>query len=299
MSVAIIIIVSVVILAIIGGIIAAVLLLKKSANKYRYIRIYREKMKDNNNLNLTQVAVLSDGINIASGKPCIYSSKSFEGYPEEISIPIEETVEETVEEPADEVADKVAEEAMLEAERKSVIAEATNEAILAEVSPWVLCANENGVCKVPGTKTVRYGAKEKYLYQTAVGSVVCNNGRGDPLFGVRKACYYDKTSSPVASMFNGDLATINILTDEDMDSVFSTKDGDIEWVVVDLGKEYKIDEVILYNRKDCCQENLENTKIELSKGEDFTSSVMASPYIDFETSKQLVISWDPKTNILS
>ncbi len=56
---------------------------------------------------------------------------------------------------------------------------------------WTKCADENGVCNVPGTREVRYGANGTYFTRAVTGAIGCNNGVwGDPLFGVFKACEY-------------------------------------------------------------------------------------------------------------
>ena len=62
---------------------------------------------------------------------------------------------------------------------------------------WVNCASEGGICAVPGTREVRYGANGTYAYKSVTGSIGCNNGVwGDPLFGVFKACAYAGDAAP-------------------------------------------------------------------------------------------------------
>jgi hypothetical protein len=74
---------------------------------------------------------------------------------------------------------------------------------------WTACAAEGGVCTVPGSVTVRYGANGAYFYATVTGSVACSNGQwGDPLFGVVKACAYTSASStPTAAPSAGSWVT--------------------------------------------------------------------------------------------
>ena len=58
---------------------------------------------------------------------------------------------------------------------------------------WILCAQENGYCKLPDTDTrqVRYGASGKYFYEDITGGVNCNKKTfGDPAKGKKKTCYY-------------------------------------------------------------------------------------------------------------
>jgi len=68
---------------------------------------------------------------------------------------------------------------------------------------WTGCAAEGGVCTVPGSVTVRYGANGTYFYATVTGSVACSNAQwGDPSFGFVKACAYTSaapTSTPTAT----------------------------------------------------------------------------------------------------
>jgi uncharacterized protein (DUF1800 family) len=62
---------------------------------------------------------------------------------------------------------------------------------------WVACASEGGVCAVPGTRSVRYGANGTYAFKTVTGSIACNNSVwGDPLVGVFKACAYAGDAAP-------------------------------------------------------------------------------------------------------
>ncbi|GCE10587.1 fibronectin type III domain-containing protein [Tengunoibacter tsumagoiensis] len=54
---------------------------------------------------------------------------------------------------------------------------------------WTTCANEGGTCTFSGTQVVRYGANGHYYYQTATGSIGCNNTVfGDPIVGTFKSC---------------------------------------------------------------------------------------------------------------
>ena len=59
---------------------------------------------------------------------------------------------------------------------------------------WAACATENGTCSLPGTRQVRYGAKNVYVTKIATGSIACNNATfGDPIPGVVKSCSYMTT----------------------------------------------------------------------------------------------------------
>ncbi len=59
---------------------------------------------------------------------------------------------------------------------------------------WSPCAQENGVCAVPGQRRVRYGANGKYFFKTATNQVTCNNATfGDPVYGIAKSCAFDAT----------------------------------------------------------------------------------------------------------
>jgi len=63
---------------------------------------------------------------------------------------------------------------------------------------WTFCANETERCNFSGTKQVRYGANEIYVYGTFHDGVVCSNAAfgGDPLSGVIKHCDYADISTP-------------------------------------------------------------------------------------------------------
>jgi Bacterial Ig domain len=59
----------------------------------------------------------------------------------------------------------------------------------------IKCANQNSTCTLPSgkTATVWYGARTSYRVLTGKsGSLACNNSTfgGDPIWYVRKACYY-------------------------------------------------------------------------------------------------------------
>lgn len=59
---------------------------------------------------------------------------------------------------------------------------------------WTECATEGGVCVVPGTREVRYGANGVYKTKVATGSVECSNAVfGDPLKKKVKSCSYSST----------------------------------------------------------------------------------------------------------
>jgi hypothetical protein len=61
---------------------------------------------------------------------------------------------------------------------------------------WTTCASEWGTCSFSGTALVRYGANGSYYYQTATGSIGCNNSVfGDPAVGYSKSCSYSPTTS--------------------------------------------------------------------------------------------------------
>ena len=58
---------------------------------------------------------------------------------------------------------------------------------------WDFCANEGQYCSVRGTFDIAYGANGRYFYRQNVdvrnGFQCSNNAFGDPLSGVKKACY--------------------------------------------------------------------------------------------------------------
>ena len=64
-------------------------------------------------------------------------------------------------------------------------------------SGYLFCANEGQRCNFTGTRDVAYGARGKYYYKYNItGGVDCNNTIfGDPIYGVRKACYTHSSES--------------------------------------------------------------------------------------------------------
>jgi len=61
---------------------------------------------------------------------------------------------------------------------------------------WTKCASEGGTCSVPGTRQVRYGATDKWVYKTVTTSVICGNSVfGDPAVGINKTCEYASDTS--------------------------------------------------------------------------------------------------------
>ncbi|GIW91560.1 MAG: hypothetical protein KatS3mg109_1992 [Pirellulaceae bacterium] len=64
-------------------------------------------------------------------------------------------------------------------------------------SGYTFCAWENERCSFSGTADVAYGANGQFVYRQGVsGGIDCNNGVfGDPIYGVRKACYVRQSSS--------------------------------------------------------------------------------------------------------
>ncbi len=63
---------------------------------------------------------------------------------------------------------------------------------------YTFCAWEDERCNFSGTADVAYGANGQFAYRQGVsGGVDCNNGVfGDPIFGVRKACYVRAIAAP-------------------------------------------------------------------------------------------------------
>jgi cell division protein FtsB len=57
---------------------------------------------------------------------------------------------------------------------------------------WIICAAEGEYCKFKGQKSIRYGAGDKWNYQTARNGISCSyKVFGDPAPGVHKACYVE------------------------------------------------------------------------------------------------------------
>jgi len=62
------------------------------------------------------------------------------------------------------------------------------------------------------------------------------------------------------------------LVDGVMDNFAHTNNTAVEWFLIDLGQEYEIDNVVITNRTSGSQARMENTKIQLSKTSDMTTS---------------------------
>lgn len=66
-------------------------------------------------------------------------------------------------------------------------AEAPAELALAS---WRKCADEHDFCVFQGTHKIAYGANGIFVYITNTGGIPCNNETfGDPIVGVKKACF--------------------------------------------------------------------------------------------------------------
>ena len=63
----------------------------------------------------------------------------------------------------------------------------------------------------------------------------------------------------------------SFLVDGIMDNFAHTNNGPVEWFLIDLGEEYEIDSVAITNRA-TSRPRIENTKIQLSKTSDMTTS---------------------------
>ena len=62
------------------------------------------------------------------------------------------------------------------------------------------------------------------------------------------------------------------LVDGNKTNFAHTNNAAVEWFLIDLGEEYEIESVVITNRTQCCQARMENTKIQLSKTSDMTTS---------------------------
>ncbi len=61
---------------------------------------------------------------------------------------------------------------------------------------WTSCAPEGAICRVPGSRRVRFGANGVYAYRMGSGAVGCDvRTFGDPTPGVRKVCQYEAAAS--------------------------------------------------------------------------------------------------------
>ncbi len=66
----------------------------------------------------------------------------------------------------------------------------------ARMAGWVKCAEEGGVCEPPYRTTIAYGSGGSFAIKPVRRALACTNEVfGDPVPGVRKACYYKPRSA--------------------------------------------------------------------------------------------------------
>jgi len=87
-------------------------------------------------------------------------------------------------------------------------------------------------------------------------------------------------------------------TNGKMDDFAHTRDGEEEWFLVDLGKEYKIDEIMLYNRQSCCQFRAEDLIIQLSANENM-SDMIESNLITKGQAVKMKFTWVPSSKTIT
>lgn len=60
-----------------------------------------------------------------------------------------------------------------------------------------ICASEDGYCRFSGSRYVRYGAEDRFVVRLLTDGASCSNAVfGDPIYGVRKACYLESAIFP-------------------------------------------------------------------------------------------------------
>jgi hypothetical protein len=67
-----------------------------------------------------------------------------------------------------------------------------------QIAEYTYCSDEGEICTYSGTVDIAYGADGQYayLYDQSSGSCDCNNDTfGDPIYGVKKACYIKPASA--------------------------------------------------------------------------------------------------------
>lgn len=87
---------------------------------------------------------------------------------------------------------------------------ASDTAPQSEPAAWTVCAVENGVCTVSGTRQVRYGTTSSYITLQITGQTPCTNAVfGDPAYGTVKTCSVAPAAAaaPVAPAFDGPSGT--------------------------------------------------------------------------------------------
>ena len=106
-----------------------------------------------------------------------------------------------------------------------------------------------------------------------------------------------------SSIYNDTSFPPKFLVDGDKNNFAHTNNDELEWFLIDLGKKYEIEKVVITNRQSCCQNRLRNTKIQLSKTEvrGFVNFeiVKESRAITVDESANTAVTWDVKTNKVS
>jgi len=92
---------------------------------------------------------------------------------------------------------------------------------------------------------------------------------------------------PPSNIVNGGVNRLN--------NFAHTQNGEIEWFLIDLGDEYPIERVFVYNRRDCCKQRLQNVRIQISKYPDMRNPLQ-SDLIPSKLARDGIdaIRWDPK-----
>ena len=101
-----------------------------------------------------------------------------------------------------------------------------------------------------------------------------------------------------SSIYNDTSFPPKFLVDGDKNNFAHTNNDELEWFLIDLGKKYEIEKVVITNRQSCCKHRLRNTKIQLSKTEGGTD-VKESRAITVDESVNAAVTWDVKTNKVS
>ena len=98
-----------------------------------------------------------------------------------------------------------------------------------------------------------------------------------------------------SSIYNDTSFPPKFLVDGDKNNFAHTNNDELEWFLIDLGKKYEIEKVVITNRQSCCKHRLRNTKIQLSKTEGGTD-VKESRAITVDEAVNTAVTWDVKTN---
>jgi len=284
---------------------------------YRYVRIYREKDGSDHHMNLSDVEVFSGGVNVALRKT-VTASSAYDAIAYPLSRLVDgdktnftSTQNDSVEwflidlgqnydiekvvitNRSDCCQERLRNTKIQLSKASDMSSPKESRAITSAEAPsavvtWNVAANT----LVFSAATYRYVRiyKDSGNYPLNLSEVEVFSGGVNVALRktVTASSVYDETRFPNSSLVDGIKTNANCA---------HTQTGSVQWFLIDLGQDYEIEKVVITNRMDCCQERLENTKIQLSKASDM-SSPKESRAITATEAPSAVVTWNTVANTL-